>query len=308
MLIADLLLDWIESDRFKGLSVKSRATYASGMRAFSAAHVGLTLGGLTFAKVRNYLVKMHAHKPSCVGGARAAIRHFCLYVAETYGTFTAPSFDFDLPRVPRRQRDPVPSEHVARIVEAASRLPCPPYRAALYRASVAILVYSGMRRSEVVTLSEDDFDAELGIIYIRHGKGDKARKVRMPLEAITIINAYRGLRGKVEGNARLLQWRHGRQFGESGLITAVAMSCKVAGVPKYCCHRFRHSYGTRLVEQDVPLSTIQKLMGHADLSTTGMYLHAGEGSMKDAAEKSANLSPKRELPQKHRIRKNMRLR
>jgi site-specific recombinase XerD len=42
------------------------------------------------------------------------------------------------------------------------------------------------------------------------------------------------------------------------------------------CHQFRHTFGRHLVEARVPVTTIQKLMGHARLRTTEVYLHISD--------------------------------
>ncbi|MCK5793085.1 MAG: tyrosine-type recombinase/integrase, partial [Anaerolineales bacterium] len=45
------------------------------------------------------------------------------------------------------------------------------------------------------------------------------------------------------------------------------------------CHQLRHTFGRHLVEARVPVTTIQKLMGHARLRTTQTYLHISDGQV-----------------------------
>lgn len=57
-----------------------------------------------------------------------------------------------------------------------------------------------------------------------------------------------------------------------------------SGLDGYTVHSMRHSFGKRLAEREVALPTIQKLLGHASLASTGIYLEAGYEEMKEAVE------------------------
>lgn len=50
--------------------------------------------------------------------------------------------------------------------------------------------------------------------------------------------------------------------------------CKVLEIPHRSFHSIRHTYATRLFEMDVPIKTVQALLGHSDIQTTmNIYTH-----------------------------------
>jgi integrase len=48
-------------------------------------------------------------------------------------------------------------------------------------------------------------------------------------------------------------------------------------------HAFRHTFGTRAVARDMPIDVVQRILGHASLQTTSIYVHAERQRMLDAA-------------------------
>ena len=82
-------------------------------------------------------------------------------------------------------------------------------------------------------------------------------------------------------------WRTARNAGDSydtwlrrrltvtGIQYCLARHCRQAGI-WITCHQFRHTFGRHLVEARMPVTSIQRLLGHVRLRTTQTYLHISD--------------------------------
>jgi site-specific recombinase XerD len=69
--------------------------------------------------------------------------------------------------------------------------------------------------------------------------------------------------------------RFGARLTVTGIQINLVRYCREAGV-WITCHQFRHTFGRHMVEAKVPVTTIQRLLGHARLPTTEVYLHVSD--------------------------------
>ena len=122
-----------------------------------------------------------------------------------------------------------------------------------------ILAYgSGLRISEVVRLQKENINVVRKTIFIWGGKGGVDRTV--PLPKMWRDGMIRYL--PISKSVRSLE----RKFNKYR---------KKLGLPLfYTFHSLRHGFATRLIEQGVPITHVQVLLGHSDVSTTGVYIKA----------------------------------
>lgn len=71
------------------------------------------------------------------------------------------------------------------------------------------------------------------------------------------------------------------------LVRAIQRLLRPFGVTP---HQLRHSFATRCALAGIPLTVIQRSLGHANPATTLIYIHAGAGSLADAAARLAALA------------------
>jgi integrase/recombinase XerD len=136
----------------------------------------------------------------------------------------------------------------------------------------------GLRIAEVTHLRITDVDSQRMVLHIRQGKGGKDRL--LPLSRL-LLQRLRDYWRKHRPSDWLFP---GQKAGQPISIGQVQRLCRLtlqaAGVTKQASmHTLRHSYATHLLEAGVDLPTLQKLLGHKQLSTTLLYVHLGQENL-----------------------------
>lgn len=165
------------------------------------------------------------------------------------------------------------------------------------KAMLHILYGSGLRVSELVSLTIDsiiqDEETNRYIILIR-GKGDKERIVPINNIAISVIKEYLATRPERFKSSKYLFPSNSKsgyitRQGFAKLLKEVAVD---VGIPKnkISPHVIRHAFATHLLSNGADLLSIQKLLGHKDISTTQIYTHVSNEKIKDLVSNNPNLT------------------
>ena len=142
------------------------------------------------------------------------------------------------------------------------------------------LMYAcGLRVSELITLKANNINKNKKQILIK-GKGDKERIVPIASSALEALNDYYSYRESFLKRGRESIWLF-PSYSKYGHLTRDAFYKDVkklameAGIEKekISPHVLRHSFATHLLNNDVNLRSIQKLLGHSDIATTEIYTH-----------------------------------
>ncbi|MGH2600736.1 MAG: tyrosine-type recombinase/integrase, partial [Dehalococcoidia bacterium] len=129
----------------------------------------------------------------------------------------------------------------------------------------------GPRASELTGLDLADYDRQAGEIRIRHGKGDKPRRLGVPGLAAASLNHYIARwRGQEEGP--LFPGSLGVRLGYAGLLHLVRRLGAGVGVVGAHPHMFRHGFAVEFLLAGGPLPILQTLLGHSSIEQTARYL------------------------------------
>jgi len=141
---------------------------------------------------------------------------------------------------------------------------------------VLALIYSaGLRGQEVINLKISDVDLERKTLHIRQSKYKKDRVVPLA-EAMAV-----GLRRYLAAENPHVWLFNGKEadgrYSVRGLSWVMRENLKKTSITKSVnLHSLRHSYATHLLEQGVNIVTLKELLGHADITTTMIYLHVAQ--------------------------------
>lgn len=147
-----------------------------------------------------------------------------------------------------------------------------------------LLARAGLRVGEVVRLLTGDMEmnGRAGWLTVRASKGNKTRRVPLNSEVRQALRAWLDERPKGEAQTLFLS-RTGKPLSERDVQRMVAGYARTAGVDA-TPHTLRHTFATRAIEKGVDIATLQALLGHSRLETTGRYLHPTAERMQEAVE------------------------
>ena len=150
-------------------------------------------------------------------------------------------------------------------------------------AVIELLFATGMRISELCSLKPSDIDLESCNILI-YGKGAKERIIQLGNQEVTAALAlyHKTFQKDIELCGYFFVNRLGHRLSDQSVRNMINRCAALAGISQHITpHMFRHSFATLLLEQDVDIRYIQRMLGHSSISTTEIYTHVSSAKQKD---------------------------
>jgi site-specific recombinase XerD len=160
-------------------------------------------------------------------------------------------------------------------------------------AIVAIGFGCGLRRAELVGLNVADV-LEHGEALRILGKGNKERIVYVPDGAQAYLATWLGHRGYHEGPLFCAVGRRGirlRSLTEQTIYDVLRALTQRAGIERLSPHDLRRAFVSTLLDQNVSLSVIALMAGHAEIATTARYDRRGERAKREASRMLVFVGP-----------------
>ena len=150
-------------------------------------------------------------------------------------------------------------------------------------AVIELLFASGMRVSELCTLKPENINLSDGTIKI-WGKGAKERILQVGNESVlAALRSYNdAYKTQIQMSKSFFVNRLGNSLSEQSVRFMIVKYADEAGITLHITpHMFRHSFATFLLEEDVDIRYIQRLLGHSSITTTQIYTHVTAKKQRD---------------------------
>jgi site-specific recombinase XerD len=242
--------------------------YVSDIRQF-AAHCSKPWREVTVLDIDAFVDQQRAeHSQATVQRRVAALKSFFDFLAEETGDLSWPNpvrFKRHGGKLPQRLPRDLSDETVERVWQAIS--------APRDRAWFVLMWRAGLRVGEVVDLKLTDLLSPAGADHPARlrvlGKGRKERMVLLTAEAEAVVLAWLAVRPSSELPQVFLNER-GQPLKPNGLLWLLHRYGEQVGV-EVTPHQLRHTFARQTVEAGLPLTSLSKLLGHAQVETTQRY-------------------------------------
>ena len=146
-------------------------------------------------------------------------------------------------------------------------------------AACSTICFMGLRISELCSLKLDDVNFDRNEITVVCGKGKKDRVIPMNPEIKQILTKYKK-QFRNNNSDNFFSTMNSGKLTHQYLNECIHAYAKKAGLnPKLSAHCLRHSFASALVAQNCPIPVLQRLLGHADLKSSSIYLHTEQSQL-----------------------------
>jgi site-specific recombinase XerD len=146
---------------------------------------------------------------------------------------------------------------------------------------LATFLMTGLRLQELINLKTPDIDLATGQITVWKGKGRKDRLVPIHHRLNQQLRGYLKIRAKKQSDGDHLF--PGITSGKELQPRDIRSICRKVGREakvKLTPHMLRHTFAREMVENDFPLYKLKEILGHANITTTQIYLSVSHASIK----------------------------
>jgi len=273
---------WLED----GLSRNTLDSYRRDLRLFSTwllADRGKSLLQVQRLDLLDYLAYRFRRRARPRSAARllSSLKRFYRYSTRENRIQSDPTLQLESPKLPR-SLPKILTENDVEALLAAPNVQTP--LGLRDRAMLETLYASGLRVSELVTMSLAQLSHDMGVVRVS-GKGNKERLVPVGEESLAWVRRYMEnarpviLAGR-QADALFVTLR-GASMTRQAFWYLIRRYANHADIRRGISpHTLRHAFATHLLNHGADLRVVQMLLGHADISTTQIYTHIARERLK----------------------------
>lgn len=263
----DRFVNWL---RRRNSDARTWRDYRYDLKQFASVVGDRSPNTITFHDIDHFVMQQAARgfKPATINRRLAAIMSLYTFLSDDDLMMVCPV----LPHrhwlnEPRRLPRPVQPDDLTKFFAVIENT--------RDRAMFVLMLRCGLRISEVARLQLADLYLDEALPrLVAHGKGSKERAVYLSPQAERTLRAYLAERPHAASHFVFLSYQNDG-MSTTAIHKRLMLYRDEAGV-NLTAHRLRHTFANDLVSADVPVTSIQKLLGHAWLETTQTYVAAND--------------------------------
>ncbi|SMO75237.1 integrase/recombinase XerC [Saccharicrinis carchari] len=234
------------------------------------------LSAVTKKVVRTWVVKMveDGMSPKSVNRKITALKSFFKFLMREGFIEQSPAEGVVTPKIPKKLPVFVRNSEMDHLLDDIPFTN--DYEGVRDKLILELFYGSGMRLSELVGLSDRDFDLQNGMVRVT-GKYKKDRIIPMYKQLVHLVDHYIKVRNKefgVNKDASFFLTGKGEKIYHKLVYRVVnKYLALVTTLHKKSPHVLRHSFATSLLNAGADLNAIKELLGHANLNATQVYTH-----------------------------------
>ena len=243
---------------------------------------------VTSTALNSYIMYMEREKfaPSSISRSIASIRAFFQYLCKENGWEENPAELLKAPKIEKKMPGILTIDEVDLLLKQPKANTAKGIRD---RAMLELLYATGIRVSELISLTTNDINLKLG--YLTCSTSEKERVIPFGSIARRAVEHYmEGAREELLGvNKSHLLFVNcsGKSMSRQGFWKVLKSYAASAGIQQDITpHTLRHSFAAHLVQNGADLKSVQEMMGHSDISTTQIYLNMNMNKIRDVYMKA----------------------
>ena len=264
----------------RNLSPGTIVWYKAGLRRFLNHFNGKIkyLDEITTDNLREYLYYMRVQgwTPATFINQHKSLKSFLKWCVKYGHLEENPILPIEKPKLPKSLPKRITQQQATRVLDYSFNMRTS-YKFERYRnrALLSVMLFAGLRAMETLDLKVNDVDMENRLIHVFEGKGAKDRVVPMSSKLHFYLEEYLRDRARLNKKSEyfFVTLRGDGPYSYRAM-TKVIYKIKTYTKIDFSSHKLRHTFATLMLEGGVDLFSLQKMMGHADIKTTTIYLSA----------------------------------
>lgn len=242
----------------------------------------------TKTTILTYLLNLQkqGRSPSTVSRTLASLRSFYSYMRDRGIVNYDPTVDLETPKVEKKLPGILSTDEIERLMQQPN---VKEDKGCRDKAMLEVLYATGMRVTELIELSINDIDFDIGYIHCKSDKHDRIVPIGHAAKDALYNYVHKSRLNLIndENNKILFVNCNGSKMSRQGFWKIIKQYRQKANInTDITPHTLRHSFAAHLLTNGADLKSIQEMLGHMDISSTQIYSKLVNSKIKEVYSKS----------------------